>query len=275
MTVPADVVKQHIAQAIDVALRRVRERADELFTSELNSTGNGTASPFQKLLFPEAKVFSSFERSLSASLGKSFDYIGAAVAKATYGNGEHDFKLRGLVSPDALAEIELILIEYKQRIGKNPNTAAEINRIAAAEAKGAAKIERQIKSDVYFIDHEGIKNYLEIKTATPNYDQCYAMKARILTIYAFDLNDVEKTRALSVFPHNPNGAFGGYAWPPLRYFLDFERDWKARDMKLMGAGLWNFIGNSLDTYDELMECFYEVSLDKKQELLSLMKLAEG
>jgi hypothetical protein len=40
----------------------------------------------------------------------------------------------------------------------------------------------------------------------------------------------------------------------------------------MGPGLWNFLGNSTSTYEELLECFYEVSVDNKEKLLELLRL---
>ena len=96
MGVPKRLVKEHIDNAVGVAIERVRERAEELFTSEIASGGNGMASPFQKILFPEAKIFSSFERSLSASLGKAFDYISADIARDS---GSRRRVLPGLLGP--------------------------------------------------------------------------------------------------------------------------------------------------------------------------------
>jgi hypothetical protein len=58
----------------------------------------------------------------------------------------------------------------------------------------------------------------------------------------------------------------------LRYFFDPKQDWFARGEKLMGPGLWNFIGNSPSTYEELLECFYEVSQKRKDDLRNLLKL---
>lgn len=275
MTVPHARVCGFIDQAISVAIQRVKERAEELFTSEIASDGNGSASPFQKMLIPEAKIFSSFERSLSASLGKAFDYIGAAIAEATYGNGEHDYHLHGKIAPEALSKIEAIVASYKARKSQRamPDTPAELAEInAVIAATRVPPLERIVKNDVYFVDHEGIKNFLEIKTVQPNYDTCDKMKTRILTIHAMHYGCQDKVRSLAVFPHNPNGLAGRYAWPPLKYFLDPEHDWKARGLSLMGPGLWNFIGNSEDTYDELLDCFYEVSQSRKNELLDLLNI---
>ena len=271
MPLPKQKVKEHINFAVNVAMQRVGERAEELFTSEIASTGNGTASPFHKLLLPEAKVFSSYERSLSASLGKAFDYIAAAIAQATYGNGQHDHRFSGNIAPEVLGTIEAIVTRYKKRVGSAPDTVRELEELAGVIGTHSASEERVVKSDVYFVDHEGYENYLEIKTAMPNYDQCSAMKTRILTIHAMRAGD-EKVRALAVFPHNPNGLVGEYAWPPLRYFLDPAHDWFARGQKLMGPGLWTFIGNSPSTYEELLDCFYEVSVERKPELWDLLKL---
>lgn len=271
---PYSQVIGHASSALDVAVSRVRERSTELFASEISSAGNGYASPFQKILFPEGKIFSSFERSLSASLGKAFDYIATDIARAAYGNGEHDYSFSGNISTDALQEIERIVNSYKNRSGTAPSTVNEIQRLLPLLEANLDQT-RTVKTDVYFVDHEGFENYLEIKTPMPNYDTCAAVKTRILTIRALRKENLEKVRALAVFPHNPNGIRGVYAWPPTRYFLDPETDWKARGYTLMGEGLWNFIGNSASTYDLLLEAFYEVSVVKREELMELLELASS
>lgn len=273
MAVPEEQVKKHIHGALNRAIHRVQRRADELFSSEIASGGNGTSSPFQKMLFPEAKIFSSFERSLSASLGKAFDYIAADIAKATYGNGEHDYRFAGSISTETLAQIESIVASYKAKSGIQPQTEKELEKLGEVIESSNADLRRELKSDVFFIDHEGYENYLEIKTPMPNYDTCAAVKTRILTVYALRHGASNPVRALVVFPHNPNGLVGEYAWPPSKYFLDPTRDWYAKGKRLMGPGLWNFIGNSDDTYDELLECFYQVSLERKEQLSSLLMLA--
>jgi hypothetical protein len=43
----------------------------------------------------------------------------------------------------------------------------------------------------------------------------------------------------------------------------------------MGPGYWNFIDNSPDTYEELLDCFYEISLARKDALLDLLKIASS
>ncbi len=277
MTVPHEVVCQHIDQAVKVAVQRVTDRAEELFTSEVASAANGGASPFQKLLLPEAKIFSSFERSLSASLGKAFDYIGADIARATYGNGQHDYSYHGSISPETLGAIEVIVARYKAKgtLHRMPDTVAELAELAPIIEASEPTVSRTIKNDVYFVDHDQIKNFLEIKTVQPNYDTCDKMKTRILTIHAMHHGGADKICALVVFPHNPNGLEGIYAWPPLQYFLDPQHDWKARGQALMGPGLWNFLGDSDGTYDELMDCFYEVSIKRKDEMLSSAKADRG
>jgi len=271
---PYAQVVTHANAALDVAVNRVRERSTELFASEISSAGNGYASPFQKILFPEGKIFSSFERSLSASLGKAFDYIATDIARAAYGNGEHDYSFTGKISTAALQEIEKIVHSYKNRSGSSPSTNAEVQRLLPL-LQGDLDQTRTVKTDVYFVDHEGFENYLEIKTPMPNYDTCAAVKTRILTIRAIRSENLARVRALAVFPHNPNGIRGVYAWPPTRYFLDPETDWKARGYSLMGEGLWNFIGNSESTYDLLLEAFYDVSIAKREEMMELLELASS
>lgn len=275
MTFPDAKVRAHIDETLQVAIARVKARAEELFTSEIASEGNGGASPFLKLLVPEAKVFSAFERSLSASLGKAFDYIGADIAQATYGNGTHDYHLKGSLCPEALGRIESIVAGYKKRPGTKPDTSSERDELVALMAAHPHTEARDVKNDLFFIDDEGTENYLEIKTVEPNYDVLTSVKTRILTIHCIAGGTGRRYRALVAFPYNPNGLAGVYAWPPTRYFLDPQQDWFARGHALMGPGLWNFIGNSEDTYDKLLACFYEVSRSRKTEVLELLRLTDG
>ena len=121
----------------------------------------------------------------------------------------------------------------------------------------------QEKDDVFFTSVEGIENHVEIKTPKPNYDQARSSKRRILRIHA--VRHAAGVNQLEVFvgmPYNPNGLLGEYQWPTTKYFLDLGRDIK------VGREFWNHIGNSADTYDEILECFMTVASNRRSELVA-------
>lgn len=117
---------------------------------------------------------------------------------------------------------------------------------------------------MFFIDHDGVENFVEVKTPMPNDDTCKAVKTRILLIHA--LRNPDQVQAHVAFPHNPNGVAGKYAWPPTRYFLDPRVDWAHDGVPLMGAGLWNYLGDSTDTFSEILACCEDVFSRRGEEV---------
>jgi hypothetical protein len=106
-----------------------------------------------------------------------------------------------------------------------------------------------------------------MKTPKPNYDQLRGAKRRILRINAIRHRAgvaPESIRSIVGLPYNPNGLYGQYGWPTTRIFLDMNVDLK------VGAEFWNFVGNSPDTYAELVDCFHEVGRARRVQLLTLL-----
>lgn len=249
----------HLNGTVDIVLGRVSEKARLFFNSEIVSHGNGTASPFSKILFPQIKLASLVERSFSASIGTSFNYIARDLVRHAYGNGEIEKVIEGDLPTPVVSEIDHIVELYRGEGHRSPDTVTELTRlraVAASAQPGDGTTHRRVKSDVFFVGHDGVENYVEIKTPMPNYDTCKAVKTRILTINS--LRHPTVVRARVAFPHNPNGVLGDYAWPPARYFLDPVEDWAVDGIALMGEGLWNWLGGSRTTYSELLGCCEQV-----------------
>jgi len=252
-------ITAHLDNTVDNVLLRVREKANLFYGSEIASTGNGTASPFAKMLFPQIKLLSMVERSYSASIGTTYNYIARDLTRHAYGNGELEYKVEGELPVSVLALIDSIVDNYRGTGHASPDTPAELRRIRAAIAAASPGEERRtksFKSDVFFVDDKRVENFIEIKTPQPNYDTCKAIKTRILTVHA--LRHPSRVNARVAFPHNPNGILGDYAWPPSRYWLDAKVDWAVNGVPLMGAGLWNYLGNSPDTFADILGCCAEV-----------------
>lgn len=257
-------------QTIDIVLQRVREKAALFFNSEIASSGNGTASPFSKILLPQIKLASLIERSYSASMGTAFNYIGRALTRSAYGNGDVEHVTEGRLPVVVASEIEEIVNRYRGEAHTSPDTSAELAMLHGMldEPAGDLTVPRRIKSDLRFHGPEGIEYYIEIKTPMPNYDTCRAVKIRILTLQA--LRYPNPTRAVVAFPFNPNGIRGEYAWPPARYFLDPSQDWAAGGNSMMGGGLWNFLGGSESTFEDLLGCCEDVFRQRNPDVLGVL-----
>jgi hypothetical protein len=243
--------------------------ARKFFLDEISSPGDsGDASPFLKSLFPEVKLAATFERSLNTALGRGMDHMVKDIAAATHPVVERNHSVTGQIPAPTAQQIEGIVQSYTSGSGhQTPDTGSELAQILPGVRSPGARETVQETDDVYFVTASGQENHLEIKTAKPNYDQGKNMKRRILRIHAVRaaMAPAVEVRALVGMPYNPNGRYGAYQWPTTKYFLDASHDY------LVGAEFWNYVGASSNTYDELLDCFLEVAVARRQDMLSLLE----
>ena len=243
--------------------------ARKFFLDEIASPGDsGDASPFLKSLFPEVKLAATFERSLNTALGRGLDHMVTDIARAAHAHAERNYSVTGTIPSHTSAQIEGIIRSYTAGSGHaSPDTGTELAQILPGVTTPGAQETVAESDDVYFVTHAGAENHLEVKTAKPNYDQGKNMKRRILRIHAVRAaaKPPVAVRALVGMPYNPNGRYGAYQWPTTKYFLDARHDY------LVGPEFWNYVGDSAETYDELMDCFLEVASARRRDMLSLLE----
>lgn len=237
----------------------------KLFLDEIYSPGaSGNSSPLLKTLFPEVKLAAMIERSLNTALGRGLDHMVADIARSAHGNAQTNYSVSGSLPTTAGQTIGAIVESYTSGEGHAvPDTAAELALVLPGVGAPGARENVLEKDDVYFESSDGTENHIEIKTPKPNYDQGRASKRRILRIHA--VRAPKPVQAFVGMPYNPNGLFGTYQWPTTKYFLDPSNDLK------VGQQFWNYVGNSDGTYDELLDCFLEVSGQRRGDLLDVLK----
>lgn len=271
MTVPREVILSRLNSNVDNLMTSGSRMVRGLFTSEVispfrSSGRSGESSPFLKSIFPEIRLAAMLERSLNTALGWGWDKIAGDIARATHGNAEVGYMVQGVIPAATANQIDAICMDYTS--GDNhgsPNTDEELKLILAGVAGPGAREDVREKDDVFYVSNDGIEHHLEIKTPKPNYDQMRAAKRRILRIHA--VCAPKAVRAFVGLPYNPNGLFGDYGWPTTKYFADFERD------ILIGRDFWNFVGDSPDTYESLLDCFLVVSESRRDDLVALLESA--
>ena len=189
--------------------------------------------------------------------------MAADIGRAAVGNAETNYSVVGSIPVVTANQIEGIITSYTTGAGHAiPNTEKELELILPGIASPGPKDAVSETDDVFFVGGDGFENHIEIKTPKPNYDQGRASKRRILRILA--ARSSVNARAFVGLPYNPNGLLGDYTWPTTKYMLDFNVDLK------VGKDFWNFVGDSPDTYDNLMDCFLEVAVARKPDLLELL-----
>lgn len=264
MPFPRAAIVQRLNQNVDDLLGELGNAARALFLAEIYSPGDdGEAAPFLKILIPQLKLAATIERSLTTRLGRGWDHMAADIARAAYGNALTNHHVVGQIPAATSNQIQGIVDAYHAGQGHAvPNTPAELAAILPGVHMPGAKEAVDEKDDVFFVDIEGVENHVEIKTTKPNYDQAKASKRRILRINA--VRHPTAARAIVGMVYNPNGLRGQYEWPITKYFLDIKHDLK------LGQDFWNYLGHSETTYEELLDCFYEVSSKRQPEILALM-----
>jgi Type II restriction endonuclease, TdeIII len=269
MSVPKDIIKGRLQANINTLLQTGSKMVRGLFLSEITSPfrsagQSGEASPFLKSLFPEIRLAAMLERSLNTALGWGWDKIAGDIARATHGNAEVGYFVAGQIPANTANQIDALCADYTSGDDHgSPNTVAELAFILPGVGAPGAKEDVREKDDLFYVATDGIENHIEIKTPKPNYDQMRAAKRRILRLHA--VRAPTPVRAFVGMPYNPNGLFGEYGWPTTKYFADFNRD------ILIGRDFWNHIGQAQDTYEDLLDCFLEVSEQRRPDLVALLE----
>lgn len=111
--------------------------------------------------------------------------------------------------------------------------------------------------DVYIKRPDGREEFYSFKTVKPNLDQTEIAKRDMLRLISAENVDHSMTSAYFALPYNPAGegnpySDAGHSYPYRLFRMDDD------PCVLIGAKLWNKIGENEDTYDELLGIFEKV-----------------
>lgn len=239
-------IREHLATVMGriIHKRTVQEPYNGAEIAEKN--------PFGYRLVPdEIWKGSKFERSFVTSLGQGiFEQIGKIVALgsgAVEAENQHDTTL--IINTWRNEQIEKILRDQRSSL-RTPNWNQEIADVL--NLNNDSFIEVTVKSDLYVLRPDGHKEFYSFKTVKPNLDQTERAKRDMLLLKAGN-PEYETYFAL---PFNPAGEGELYSEAHKIPYKLFNMD--SEECVLIGAELWNKIGNDPNTYTELLETFQEV-----------------
>ncbi|MCZ2260775.1 TdeIII family type II restriction endonuclease [Sporosarcina sp. G11-34] len=242
-----DLTKQRIIDHISPIMDRLIKRrvVDEPF----NAAEIEARNPFGFRLVPE-EVWkgSKFERSFVTSLGQGiFEQMSKIVAEGTgaFSSNQHDTTFN--INTWRNEKIEEILTD--QRASRRPpNWNQEVTDILSLTNQTFTEV--TVKFDLYIRRSNGREEFYGLKTVKPNLDQAERAKRDMLRMMTRENN----SEAYFALPFNPGGEGepyrkGGHSIPYKIFDMDNDPS------VLIGGEFWNKVGDSPDTYNELLDLF--------------------
>ncbi|PFG72725.1 Type II restriction endonuclease, TdeIII [Bacillus sp. YF23] len=247
-------IKNHLAEVMEKLIhkRTVKE--------PFNQTEIASKNPFGFHLVP-SQVWkgSKFERSFVTTLGQRiFEQIGKIIAEGAGAFAENQYDQEVTINTWRSEQIDTILREQRSR-NRLPNWEEEVTEILALNNPITQNF--LVKSDLYIRRTDGTEEFYSFKTVKPNLDQTELAKKNMFRLIASD----QGYEAYFGLPYNPAGEGNLYRSQSHKLpFALFEMDYDP--CVLIGAELWNKIGDDENTYDELLSIFEEVGAIYSQRI---------
>ncbi|AXU29707.1 TPA: TdeIII family type II restriction endonuclease [Clostridioides difficile] len=244
-------IEKHLNLVMDKILKR--RTIDEPFDEDSIKNTN----PFGYRLVPvEVWKGSKFERSFVTSLGQGiFEQVAKIIAEGTGAKAINQHTETVKLNTWQVEQIEKVLKNQRSQKGRKQVTTVKTIKEELEIIKNLdidRYEEKNILFDLYIERSNGNKEYYSLKTVKPNLDQTEKAKRDIL----IKMTAEDNSEAFFALPYNPAGEGQVYkSVHPIPYKLfDIERD----ENVLIGKELWNKIGQSEKTYDELISIFEKV-----------------
>ena len=234
--------------------KNVLANADKLQTA-------GRLKPFHRaLLTPVFNDVSSFERSLSTTLGTMFEVTAELIGKDRFAESRRQIDVRGHISSAARAGIDGIVDQIRSE-GFNGDYVDYVNAIVGSFHSD--QIPLTVRADLYLRTHEGEEVFLEMKSPQPNLDQCISVSRKLLELHAMRREGPPRVKTFYAMSYNPYGSNNENKWSIVRKYLDTE------GQLLLGPKFWEMVGGP-GTYEEVLDIFTEIGEENREALLKLL-----
>lgn len=240
-------------------------------TDYLSQTSSkGRLKPFHHAIMPvELLRTAEFERSFSTRLGSTFEECARLIALEHHAEARRGYKTRGLVSQNALNEID----NYVRRIGETTATTpqsfalCEMVDSILAHRRNDDLVDLKVTSDLYIRKHDGSELFFEVKSPMPNKGQCLEVTQRLLRVHLLRGKNRADVCACFAMAYNPFGnKREDYRWGYARQYLPFA------DGVVIAAEFWDMVGGE-GTYEELLGIYREVGIEKAKFVLEVLAIS--
>lgn len=232
----------------------------ELAMIEEGVSPSGLLAPFHDALVPGISQLK--ERSFSTRLGNLHERVAEAIARPVHAEVRIAYAVTGAIP---LVTREWIAQRVAQLRGRAARPDFEFERQNIIGGIGERVTVLIPDMDLFLRTHKGEEHYFEIKSPKANIGQAAAVKEQLMTAVA--MRQSEQARAWWGVPYNPYGA-APFSHPFAQPFFDFERE------VMIGPKFWNFVGQSNETYEELLDVYRAVGEASKGRLSEIRRRLE-
>ena len=221
----------------------------------------GRLKPFHRaLLTPVFNDISSFERSLSTTLGTMFEVTAELIGKSRFAESRRQIDVRGHISSAARAGIDGIVDQIRNE-GFNGDYSDYVNAVVGSFHSD--QIPLSVRADLYLRTYTGDEIFLEMKSPQPNLDQCISVTRKLLELHAMRREGHPKVNTYYAMSYNPYGPHVENKWSIVRKYLDTD------GQILVGPSFWELVGGP-GTYEEVLDIFTEIGQENRTDLLKIL-----
>lgn len=225
----------------------------------------GDLKPFHESLLPDGLLkITEFERSFSTKLGTAFEECARLIAKPVHTQVERGHRVRGIISYEAIKQIEEIT-NHIGTGGMKTNYQDLVKEVILA-SKSDSGIERVSIADLYIKTKTNEEWYFEIKSPKPNKGQCIEATGRLLQIQAITHSRFPNAKAFYATAYNPYGIKKEtFKHSFILNYMDINNE------VLIGKEFWDLVGGE-GTYEEILSIYQEVGREKGPDMLDQLAL---
>lgn len=227
----------------------------------------GRLKPFHAALLPNSvSGISSFERSLSTTMGTTFEECALLIASDHHAIAQRGYDLTGTINGETVQVIEeqITIRERLLESGEQLPTLDQMIEQVLARSSNEPKQMRTVRVDLFVQTYDGREFYFELKSPVPNKGQCLEVTQRILRIHALRNIPRPQVQAYFAMAYNPYGSTREYyRWSIAQKYLPFDQS------VVIGNEFWTLIGGDT-TYAELLDIYREVGEQKAKYIIDAL-----
>ena len=256
-------IEEYLENWYSKIIEKVKIRSSNVKAGDFRPTRDfsnvGNIKPFQEAFLTEGILRGNeLERSLSTTLGTSYEKCAEFIALQNFPTVKTQYRLTGQAYEDTILEIAKIKNNVDTH-GSSKNYLDLVKTITSI--KGKKTVEISVISDLYVKDDNDNEGFWEMKAPKPNKDQCLAALEKGLKIHAITIDGPPKVKTFCSMAYNPWGKLkNNYKHSFALRYLDMENQVQ------LGKEFWDYLGGE-GTNDEIIGIYRKVGLEKVQDLL--------
>lgn len=233
---------------------------------------NDESKPFFENIFSKKDILiGSTLQSIYTSFGMSlYEQIGKIIAEDSGFIAITQYTLTGYINDTLQKNILEYWVSIKNNLKTNSSYCLdgkikEIEWIKSNTTLGSCILDGDSTVDLYVKKNDGSEFYFDITTVKNNLKSCEILKLKLLRWVALRLGSCETMNEVKTLNVN---TFIAIPYNPENYF---EKQWtstildKKNDI-MVQEEFWNFLGDSPNTYSQLLELFKEVGQEIKKDI---------